>query len=210
MSAIILPIFTSITKVIYRETFSNYYKSLLFPLSILIVECLWMIPLSLIAFIPHYFIIGLNSDPEVFFSQWLTTYVYCIFFTQFALCLSLSLPLKFTETLQNMYISLVFSFGNIAITYPQTNKICRFFMRLLPMYYVNRAITTQQFKNRFEIITVYLNDQSVTTTLRDFVTMYTGYHFDSTVFWWSLLWLFVMIGIFISISLLGSTFVRWK
>ena len=81
---------------------------------------------------------------------------------------------------------------------------------MLPLFYANRAITTEQFKNATELIEVYIDNVPKMMSLRDYVTFYTGYTYGDGVYGWSILWLIVIISIFAGMSILGSKFIRFK
>lgn len=204
-----MPVFNNARGLFYKEQQRKLYYAFIFPLSFLLSEAVVILGLSLIGFVIYYFSVNGVAEAQAFFAYWLGNYLMGFCFVCYTLVLSYTLPqYAMSELINNISAAVFFALGGIGMTMPKINKVCRFLARLMPVYYVNRMIAMMQFADATELVEVVLDDQVQIITVKQLAETYLGYTPDQ--FWWSVLWLVLIVGSLTSMAVFSATFFRWK
>jgi len=109
-------------------------------------ECFWGIFTAFLGQIPMYFLVGLDSDAEIFWKYWFATWLTFACYTSMSCLLAVVSPnLALAGVLQGMYFGIFNIFSGITVPFPSMPRGWIWFFRMIPGSHATEALVMDQF-----------------------------------------------------------------
>jgi ABC-type multidrug transport system ATPase subunit/ABC-type multidrug transport system permease subunit len=204
-----LPNFFATRPTFYREKAAKYYAPTFWALCQLTIEMVFSIPSLIATVIPVYFMVGLENDAGVFFQYCLATYLLILVYVTIAMCLaSISPNSGAAGVLQGAFMSFQSALSGIAITRVNVPKGYIWLYEMLPGSHIFQALIMPQFKGNNTVFEYPSGADTVTSTVRDYVSSYLGWGYNK--YWESLGWVLLFVSVLQIITFLATTFVSFN
>jgi len=212
--ASVSPVMARLRSVYYRERASNTYGAFVFALSYAIVELPYVAVSAFLFSVPMYFLVGLSSAAEDYFRYYFAFYIEGLCITYAGHFFAASMPnVTVVSILQGLYFALTFLFGGVFVPHPDIPRTWAPAQWIDCIYQGLISLSYTQFKCDAEpcpSISIVEAGQQKTLTIVDYVQTTYGFTLTLDYYWYSIGWLFLILGVTQIFTILSFKYINWQ